>query len=202
LSELPQNVPPPVIVSGVGRCGTSMLMHILERSGALVVGGTLPLYEQPIDTHIAREVISGKRETFSPASGDAVKVLAPFLGRLDTSRAFRFIWLLRHPMQQAASQAKMAREVTGHVSTDAELKAMSSQNMRLGVEGLKHCQKGFGDGTTVYCRRFEWCIENPKALVADLVAFLGLGDVDTDLMAAVVKSRPVTCLSSIELILS
>ncbi len=202
MQELSPHAPAPVIVSGVGRCGTSMLMQILEASGALVVGGTLPLYEQPIDTHIAREVLSGKRETFSPASGDAVKVLCVFLNRLDTSRAFRFIWLVRDPLQQAASQAKMASMATGYRSDGHDLKEMARHNMRLTVEGLHFCQEGFGDGTKVYSRRFEWCIEHPGELVTDLVTFLGLVDPDTAAMCSVVKERPTGCLREIELDLS
>lgn len=186
----------PTIVSGVGRCGTSMVMAMLEAGGANVLGAR-PLFEQTIDGHIGSEVVLGEKRPLVINPGYVVKILAPFLDRLDTNRAYRFIWLVRNPMQQAASQAKFAHATAGVETTAEQLREMTKHNAQLAQSGMKHCVTGFGDGTQVYARRFEWCLKQPHGLALDLIEFCELPGNASE-MASVIRQRPSECAAGME----
>ena len=184
----------PVVVSGVGRCGTSMIMAMLE-AGGMKVNGSAPLYGGVME--MADSVPAGKRGIFL---GDhtASKLLLPYLDALDPKSAYRFIWMVRDPIQQAMSQAKFAARTKGIDSDATALKQMADHNMKYAKIGLRRCQVGFGEGSTCYARRFEWCLENPGELADDLIEYLGLGKEMFHPMAAVVRKRPVECAEGME----
>jgi len=165
-----------------------MLMEMLEAGGVPVLG-ELPLYEQPIDSHVAREVMGGKRGIFDVDGGTAAKVLYPYLNRLDPKRAYDFIWLVRDPLQQAASQAKYAFRTAGIESDRQSLRKMAGDNMRLAIEGLRLCTE-FSDGSRCYSRRFEWCLAQPWALARDLAELFPLDQVAA---VTVVRKRDPEC---------
>lgn len=187
----------PVIVSGVGRCGTSMVMAMLE-AGGFPVKGEAPLYEQPLDRFDkVKAELAAAEHWYNPLDGAATKMLFPYLSHLHSERAYKFIWLVRDPLQQAASQAKFAFATRGEQSDRAALRKMAGANMALGIEGLKKCREGFGDGSMCYSRRFEWCLAQPEALARDLMAFIGF-EADLDAMVAVVRERPGECANEME----
>lgn len=157
----------PVIVSGLGRCGTSMVMEMLE-AGEYPVAGHPPYYEQPIHVHGMLEGAAGHRLVYDPPEGQAVKILAGSLDRLDLTRSFRFIWMTRDPVAQKASQAKFPEK------TWPELKIPLTS---------------FGPDTLVWENSFEDMLAHPFVNAAELAIAVGAGaGVDLDAMAAVVRT--------------
>ena len=188
----------PIIVTGVGRCGTSLTMAMLE-AGGFPVAGSLPLYEQPINDFITSGLCLTDKQLnakFDPKDGTAYKVVIPFLQHLDARRSFRFIFCLRDPMQQALSQSKFSRIFFGNEVTPEGLKAAIEQNMELTRWGIKHCQEW--PGSSSMCRTFEQMISEPMRYACELDSFAGCR-LDLKAMRAVVRDRPVECSSDIEL---
>ncbi len=181
------------IVSGVGRCGTSMVMAMLGAGGMEVVGEP-PLYQDPWSAEELARDLNGFRGSLQ---GHVVKLLYPRLWVLDEKAPYRCIWLVRDPMQQAASQAKLHFHATGEETSAARLRQLTKDNIRLSVQGLCHLREDFGDGTTVYARRFEWCLNQPHALAMDLAKFLD-EDLDTGKMERVVRKRLPECSPFVE----
>lgn len=107
------------LVCGLGRCGTTMMMHMLRAGGASVVGSA-PAFEVdeaaklPIDP------------TWLASLGDkAVKVLDPHRGWRGQVPA-RVIWMDRDDTEQAKSQVKFLRLVGGVPIPTGAWKAMRS----------------------------------------------------------------------------
>lgn len=105
--------PPLVIVSGLGRCGTSMMMQMLSACG-LRCAGTYPDFEpEEIQAHMARRFADPDDDDTISAEWlsrwGAVKLLDPH--RLRFERSFRaiIIWLDRDPHEQAKSQLKLLK---------------------------------------------------------------------------------------------
>src|SRR5271163_1780808 len=91
---------PPVVVTGFGRCGSSLVMQMLHAAG-FPVTGEYPSFE-------CEEYHFGG---VAPPAG-ASKIL-----NLDCEAPpggpYRWIWLDRNPAQQVKSQAKLLRELGG-----------------------------------------------------------------------------------------
>ena len=170
-------------------------MAMLE-AGGFHVAGSLPLYEQPINDYITQGLVDAERYDFDPENGTAYKVVIPFLQHLDARRAFRFIFCLRDPVQQALSQSKFSRLFFGNEVTPENLKAAVEQNMTLTQFGIKHCQEW--PGSQNMCRTFEKMIQEPAKWAYYLNDFAG-GGLDVGAMRAVVRERPVECSNDIEL---
>lgn len=93
------------IVSGFGRCGTSMVMQMLAAGGAPVVG-THPDYE------VEEVMFDVLPLSWAQGLGDrAVKVLDPRRHIPPKELETRYIWLDRNPKEQAKSQIKFLRQV-------------------------------------------------------------------------------------------
>lgn len=99
-----------VAVCGFGRCGSTMMMKLLEAGGITPVDGSAPIsYELPDSKRFPTL-------TAADVDGRAVKLLDAVLYGLmprDHSIDWRVIWLDRDPHQQARSQVKLIRALTG-----------------------------------------------------------------------------------------
>lgn len=181
----------PIIVSGVGRCGTSMVMAMLEAGGIKVLGKP-PLYEQPLDRHVARQLLKCGPRAFPMNGEEAAKILHPFLEHLDSRRAYRFIWLVRDPMEQAKSQAKYVHAMMGQQSDRAALRKQAGINMFQMVNGARELET-FSEGSTCLKMRFERILAQPEHLAKDLAKYVGLDLFDAAVMWAVVRKREPEC---------
>ncbi|SFP62484.1 hypothetical protein [Sphingomonas rubra] len=92
-----------IIVTGLGRCGTSLIMQMLAVGGLPMVG-IYPDFESEAAEH---ERGAAPSLWLSRTAGRAVKVLDPHLVPPPAGGAYRAIWLTRDLDQQAASQIKL-----------------------------------------------------------------------------------------------
>jgi hypothetical protein len=97
---------PRVLVAGLGRCGTSLVMQMLAASGLSCLG-TFPDYEDPA---LLGPTAAVNAATLAPF--DAAKWLNPMLTPEPPGRAL-IVWLDRRPVEQARSQIKFLSLMTG-----------------------------------------------------------------------------------------
>lgn len=97
---------PVVLVAGLGRCGSSLMMQMLQ-AGGMPCCGDFPAFE--VHEH-RREYPS---EWWHQWHGKAVKLLDPHYSSLPNDVHFVTIWLRRDFYQQAKSQIKFALAMMG-----------------------------------------------------------------------------------------
>lgn len=175
------------IVTGLGRCGSSMVMQMLDAAGISVVGAP-PFYE----------VDKARLSSFDPAwlacqDGKVVKILALHRCKIP-KKEYRVIYLYRDHKQQAQSQKKFYKLKFGK---DSDKKAILSNVRR----ESKMCLKGAKIAGPVLSLKFE-DFHNEQGLmkcIAEICQFLALDPdkVAVDMYNAVVK-RPVECMPDMQ----
>lgn len=189
----PENVggaaPKPVlVVGGLGRCGTSLLMQMLQ-AGGVPCAGDWPAFEPaeagatPIDP-----------TWFAGLAGRAVKILDPHLARPPVGRVPSVgIWMVRGFRQQARSQAKFAHAMSGGLLRNdrnavRRIEASLFRDSRLGRAAMPH-----PDLAQV---SFEELLERPAAVAVRLAAWLApwWPGLDHAAMARCVRPRGPECL--------
>lgn len=185
---------PHIIVAGLGRCGTTLMMHMLRAAGIPCIGEP-PAFEVDETNH--RKVSDA---FLSRHPGHALKLLDPHLTPLPLASA-PTIWLDRDAKEQAKSQAKMATIIMG-------LPTPSRLHMRRWCSGLRSDRSialaALPPGPRLRIA-FEGLINAPSCAAHSVAAFLApwWPELDAAKMAAVVKPRSAACASdlSIELAL-
>jgi hypothetical protein len=166
-----------LIVSGFGRCGSSLVMQMLH-AGGFPTTGDYPAFEDE------RYSLGQK----SAPLGVAVKILDPHKFHMLPGH-YRWIWLDRDPRQQAKSQVKFLRHVAG---------------LSLGKEAVSKFAKSFKDerpacmaaikriGGPLLQLRFENIVNSPDCAAQAIGGFVGCCSHAS--MAAVIVRRSPTCL--------
>ena len=175
-----------VIVSGLPRSGTSMLMKMLE------AGGVPPLTDNiraadadnPKGYYEFERVkqLETDKEWLPEARGKVVKVISFLLPHLPPAHRYRVIFLRREIKEVLASQRQMLiRRGEEPDKTPDERMAMLYGKHLAQVEGWLAAQPGV---ETLYLHHHE-VIAEPAAAAAAINTFLG-GSLDTGAMAGVV----------------
>ena len=174
-----------IIVSGFGRCGTSMVMQMLAAAGVLCCG-RYPAFE---DDFVMRGAASAAWENY--IGSRAVKVLGPATALPNAPLPARGIWLDRDPREQARSQVKFIS--VGHAITNkrAAVRSLARSLLTDRPAALKAMAKTCAVGYRVL--RFEDIIGDPRAAATDIAAWLGLPEEAASAMAAVVRLRSPRC---------
>ena len=171
-------------ITGLGRCGTSLVMQMLDVIDAPVLGK--PPWYEPSKT---------MAENYKPwwmkrQKGKFVKLINPQQFEFP-KRGYRILWLNRDPEQQFLSicklQKAMGRRVIGSMHAGIEnLKANEILNLDL-MESL-------GD---VHVMRFEDLITDPHDAAGRIAMHFRL-QADVDRMAAVVRQRETKVAEQME----
>ena len=161
-----------LIVSGLPRSGTSLMMQMLEAGGVPIMSDTLRqanednpegYYEwQPI-----RQLRRNPR-LIEKTEGKAVKVVSLSLGALPRIHAYKVIFMWRPPEEIAASQAKMLEHMGKPAPDRNRLLAMlrsHQDNVLKGIAKVKHLKCLVLDYPDV--------VEDPARAVEQLQRFLG-----------------------------
>lgn len=169
---------PIVIVSGLGRCGSSLTMQMLQACG-LNCAGEFPAFE-PEESNM----LYGKLSAEWMSKFEAVKILDPQRGKMPAVDAV-IIWLERNPAQQAMSQVKFVRMVAGmDVKEGAAAKICKS----LGRERPQAIRRYFGYRQIHVA--FEDAILNTPLFCHQIANFMSpWWQLDEAKMAACVKPR-------------
>lgn len=169
-----------ILVSGLARCGTSLLMQMLSAGGWPVYGpdeSTWPAFEHPI-------AMSGQSPTLS-ATG-LIKWLIPVV---PVPREFRppktvrgTIFLHRNPLEQARSHLKLMKYM-GMPTGDVDAEAYG----RTFARDAPLARAALARSGPVLDASFENLISMPRVVLADIQRFIG-DPMDID--AAVKQLRP------------
>lgn len=132
LFSRPQNTnastQPVIIVSGLPRSGTSMMMRMLAEGGLPILTDELrrPDDDNPngyFELEVVRQLKQGNFAWVNQANGKVVKVISALLEYLPQDHQYKIIFMERDPKETLASQKKML-DHRGQVSklTDEEMK--------------------------------------------------------------------------------
>lgn len=175
-------------VCGFGRCGSSMVMRMLDAGGLPPVDGSSDRgYEHGGFSSLTAEELDGR----------AVKLLDSVLHDLipPADVSWRFIWLDRHPYQQAKSLRKFMADVAGvRVSASAvkDLRDSFVRDRPIALERLR----GMGE---VLELRYESVLARPFMAADTIARFLDPAfDLCPAPMGIVVHERDWRCAPGLD----
>lgn len=176
-----------IIVSGLTRCGSSLMMQMLYAGGCPVScdpGNELISGEHSDQLSGLREIALGLTE------GKAIKILDPHRFPLPPYKQYAVIWMTRNYTEQSKSMAKFVQMLLG-VRQSKRTLARKFEKMLPTEEA--QCLKILGDSVVAEVD-FEKLITNPRS-EAERIAFI-LNDVvklDVEKMVSVVIKRSPSC---------
>lgn len=175
------------IVSGFGRCGTSLIMQMLE-AGGMPVTGEWPAFEVPETA----AVIGGG--TIDPAwiesaAGHAIKVLDPQRGHLPVGPPYRVIWCHRDPVEQGKSQAKFLAIMVGIPYSRDTARALAKSYKKDLPEAMRVLRACNPEG--ILELKFENILAAPLKTATDIASFCG--GLNAESMAKAVRPRSPRC---------
>jgi hypothetical protein len=181
---------PIVIVSGLPRSGTSMMMKMLEAGGVVVmtdavrqadVDNPKGYYEYERVKHLEKET---DKSYIRDARGKALKVISFLLKDLPDDNHYRVIFMRRHMDEVLASQNKML-DRRGEDSIDAhERMAEAYRNHLAAVKILVRKRQNF----EMLELRYDEAIKNPRDAARAVNTFLG-GRLDEAAMTAAIDAE-------------
>jgi len=180
-----------IIVSGLPRSGTSMLMHMLSAAGVpMVVDGVrTPDEDNPQGyyefTPVKALDAPGDKEWIAEARGKAIKIVSFFLPHLPEEHHYKILFIKRSLPEVLASQKKMLQrrgEAAGAIS-DNQMAGIFAAHLTK-VESLLASR---ANCDVLYVEHRQ-AIEAPAQVAAAINDFLG-GHLDTAAMTAVVDHQ-------------
>lgn len=179
------------LVCGFGRCGSSLVMQMLE-AGGIPGTGAYPAFEHEETSAVLRgETIDAA--WLDAQVGKAVKVLDPQRGRIPAGTPMRAIWMTRNADQQAASHAKLMSTMFGGFGIP-----LPREDRRAIIRGyeadLPRAIRVLRHACAAPPLRvhFEAALLSPLIVAKAVDIYLG-GGLDVDAMAAVVARRGPEC---------
>jgi hypothetical protein len=179
------------IVSGFGRCGSSLVMQMLEAGGMPMVG-RFPAFEDD-HTSVARVVIDP--EWMGLQDGRAVKILDPHEIQIPAGD-YRVIWCSREYAEQARSQVKFAAMMMGLHPTRESVRAFMRSYVRDKPKAIKKLI-ALAPKPGILDLHFEDILSDPLGAATELAQYCGLGDPQN--MASVVKQRSPLCARGLDM---
>ena len=179
-----------VVVSGLPRSGTSMMMKMLE------AGGIPPLTDEIREADAdnprgyyeferVKKLDKGDTAWLPQAEGKAVKVISALLKHLPDTYAYKVIFMQRHMPEILASQRKMLvhRGEDAEGMDDERMADLFSRHLA-DVERLLAQQANMG----VLYVHYSEALKDPQTAAEQVVAFLAR-DMDVERMVGVVDPK-------------
>ncbi len=178
---------PIIVVSGLPRSGTSLMMQMLDAGGLPILADT----QRPPDESNPRgyyeyapvkRLHTGETAWLADARGKAVKIVSPLLPMLPTVYPYRVIFMQR-PLDEVirSQQAMRARLGTPADKADAEKLLEDTARHLQAIETWLSAQARL---SVLYVGYTE-ILEDPAGSAAQVAAFVG-GGLDTAAMARAV----------------
>lgn len=167
---------PIIIVSGLPRSGTSMMMKILEAGGlAIVSDGLREADEDNPKGYYELEDVKALANGLEPAwladaEGKVVKVITFLLQYLPATHRYKVIFMRREINEILASQAKML-ERRHETSADSDEKVRDAY-----LEHLKRVKVWLSNQSNMDVLTIEHraLLEKPQEVIPSLIEFLGV----------------------------
>jgi tetratricopeptide (TPR) repeat protein len=179
-----------VIVSGLPRSGTSMMMQMLSAGGLPVLtdGVRLPDQSNPrgyLEFDAAKRLASDHR-WLAQAEGKAVKIVAQLLTSLPQDRAYRILFMERPLSEVVASQSKMLAGESRGVENE-EVSTRLARTFHLQIDRARRMLAQYADRVSVLSVSYHDTLADPAETARRANQFLG-GTLNESAMAAVVDS--------------
>ena len=164
-----------VIVTGLPRSGTSMMMKMLEAGGIAVITDKQRQADEdnPNGYFELEQVKEIKRDRswLDSSTGEAVKMVSMLLYDLPLDREYSLIFMKRNLDEVIASQKVMlARKGERPSAEDEEMKRLFSKHLSE-IEAWLSERKNF---RTLYIH-YDEVLKNPQETAEDIQKFLGRG---------------------------
>jgi len=181
---------PIVIVSGLPRSGTSMMMKMLEAGGLTVLTDSIRQadIDNPKGYYEYERVKNLEKETdksyVREARGKVLKVISFLLKDLPDDNFYRVVFMRRHLDEVISSQNKMLDRRGESAIEDRETMAEAYRNHLAAVKILVRKRPNL----EMLEFRYDEAVKNPKEAARSVNAFLG-GALDERAMAAVIDGE-------------
>lgn len=185
-----------IVVSGLPRSGTSMLMHLLQAGGIAAVTdhARTPDVDNPqgyYEFERVKRLPQGDVSWLDDARGKSVKVISALLIHLPPSHSYRVIFMHRRLAEVLDSQRKMLEhrgEASGSAAArcaedDAAMAALLQQHVA-DVRAWVVCQPNIA----IFDADYNAMLSDPAPWMARINAFLG-GHLDVAAMQAAVDAN-------------
>ncbi|HNT89911.1 MAG TPA: sulfotransferase [Candidatus Hydrogenedentes bacterium] len=174
-----------IVISGLPRSGTSMMMRMLEAGGLPILSdGLRTADEDNPKGYYEFERVKKLRDDaawLADARGKAVKIISFFLPELPDTFRYKIILLHRAMPEVLASQRKMLERRGQRDATDDErMAALFEKDLRRAADWLESRAN-----VSVLHVEHRDAFADPRAVAERVNAFLG-GGLDVDAMAAAV----------------
>jgi hypothetical protein len=176
-----------IVVSGLPRSGTSMMMQMLEAGGVAVLTDRVRVADEDnLKGYYEFERVKGLPQDtawLKEAGGKAVKIVSELLRRLPADHAYRVIFMRRDLREVLASQGQMlvrrGGASSGGVSDDrmAEVFRKHLREVEAWLEGQPNVAAFYAD--------YNGILKEPARWAEEIGRFLG-GRLDVERMAEVV----------------
>ena len=177
---------PVIVVSGLPRSGTSMMMRMLRAGGVeLLADGIRTANEDNPHGYFEFEPVKaldkgGDTTWLADTKGKAVKIISYLLSYLPGDYRYKVIFMLRDLDEILASQKKMLirRGKESGSESDVEVKIALQKHVQVVRSALDH-----KDNFEVLYVNYSDAIRNPRDVAAQIIEFLGY-DLKIDEMVA------------------
>jgi len=180
---------PIIIVAGFGRCGSSLVMQMLEAGGQAVTGDW-PAFELSSSFDLSLEWLQSHDD-------HAVKVLDPHEYPLPRGPQYKTIWLDRNTKHQSNSLAKFLNATTGQTFTKGHIKRIIRAYIKDRPKAMTVLRN---IGSKVLSLQFEDLITKPRWAAERIAAFVG--GLNIEPMVNVVLPRGVQCQPDMQIEMS
>jgi hypothetical protein len=181
---------PIVVVSGLPRSGTSMMMKMLEAGGVAIMTDALRAadIDNPKGYYEYERVKELEKETdksyIRDGRGKALKVISFLLKELPDDNFYRIVFMRRDLNEVISSQNKMLDRRGEQSITDDEMMAEAYRNHLAAVRILVRKRPNF----EILEVRYDAAVKQPKDAARAVNAFLG-GTLDEAAMVAAVDAE-------------
>ncbi len=176
-----------VVVSGLPRSGTSMMMKMLEAGGLAMVVDNIRTADEDnprgyYELERVKQMDKGDTAWVTAARGQVVKVISALLEHLPPDESYRVLFMLRDMDEILASQKKMLAHRGEPTDTlpDAEMAQLFAKHLDK-VRAWLAAQPNFAVLYVDYNR----LLADPQPCVVDVNRFLGGGLDEGAMLAAV-----------------
>lgn len=180
---------PIIVVSGLPRSGTSMMMKILSEGGLSIVTDELRSADEDnpngyFELEMVKQLSAGNDAWMSNAGGSVIKVISALLEYLPSKYSYKVIFMEREIKEILASQRKMLerRNKTSQIS-DAEMEAQFQKHLSV----VKPWLAGQPNMDVIYVS-YNTLMSDPEPLCRRVVEFTGV-PLNLDRMLTVPKGE-------------
>lgn len=176
---------PIVVVSGLPRSGTSMMMKMLSEGGLEVVTDAIRAADEDnpngyFEFEPVKQLTEGQADWLESAAGKLIKVISALLEYLPASHEYRIVFMERDIKEILASQQKMLeRRNEAPKATDEELTAHFGEHLK----GVKYWLARQPNMSVLYVD-YNRLMADPEAFCRPVADFVGM-PLDLDRMRRV-----------------